>query len=262
VGGDHASTRRGGPFGSLPTGLSARGAAGPPDADTEWLATKAAASLTKVFRAVGLDATAQGTTVSVSGRAVSVTARINQRRQQDSRYILAAEFDISVGGIQIPTLVAGAVGVDDTPDHARDTVAAEWAAQYGVPIGLALASQFGASDPPPSHAKVEVDGQALFHGPPGLRGEAKSPAYVSSEEFVRRVATIVVANLQRKLPVGEYRSALVQIVVAGTAVTGGECRVDGLISTELLEGLSKLSWSEGSPTYMFKLFFVGSATRG
>jgi hypothetical protein len=39
-------------------------------------------------------------------------------------------------------------------------------------------------------------------------------------------------------------------------------RVDGLISTELLEGLSKLSWPEGSPTYMFKLFFVGSANSG
>ena len=243
----------------LPSGLSACGAARPPDADTEWLATKAAASLTKVFRAVGLDATAQGTTVSVSGRTVSVTARINSRLQENSQHILAAEFDISVGGIQIPTLTAVAIGVDDTPDHARDTVAAEWLAQYGAPIGFALASQFG-SDPPPSHAKVEVDGQALFHGPPGLRGEAKSPAEVSSEEFVRRVATLVVANLQRKPPVGEYRSALVQIVVAGTAVTGGECRVDGLISTELLEALSKLSWPEGSPTYMFKLFFVGSAT--
>ena len=246
----------------LPSGLSASGSAGLPDADTEWLATKAAASLTKVFRAVGLDATAQETTVSVSGRTVSVTARINKRLQENSRHILAAEFDISVGGIQIPTLTAGAIGVDDTPDHARDTVAAEWAAQYGAPIGFALASQFGASNAPPSYARVEVDGQALFHGPPGLRGEAKSPADVSSEEFVRRVATLVVANLQRKPPVGEYRSALVQIVVAGTAVTGGECRVDGLISTELLEALSKLSWPEGLPTYMFKLFFVGSATRG
>jgi hypothetical protein len=154
------------------------------------------------------------------------------------------------------------VGLGDTPDHARDTVADYWAAQYGAPIGLALASQFGASDPPPFDVKVEVDGQVLFHGLPMVRGEAKSPAYVSSEEFVRRVATIIVANLQRKPPVGEYRSALVQISVAGTAVTGGECRVDGLISTELLEALSELPWPEGSPNYMFKLFFVGPATRG
>ena len=240
----------------LPSSLSAQSAQGPADTDTVWLATKAVAALTKTFRAVGLDATDQGTTVSVSGRTVGVTARINNRLQQNSRHILAAEFDISVGGIQIPTLLAGAIGVADTPDHARDTAAAEWAAQYGAPIGLALASRFGASALP-SYAKLEVDGQVLFHGPPGLRGEAKVAAAVSSDEFLRRVATLVVASLRRKPPVSEYRSALVQIVVTGTAVTAGECRVDGLISTELLDTLSKLAWPEGSPQYMFKLFFVG-----
>ena len=240
----------------LPSSLSARSAQGPADTDTVWLATNAVAALTKTFRAVGLDATDQGTTVSVSGRTVSVTARINNRLQQNSRHILAAEFDISVGGIQIPTLRAGAIGVADTPDHARDTAAAEWAAQYGAPIGLALASRFGARALP-SYAKLEVDGQVLFHGPPGLRGEAKVTAAVSSDEFLRKVATLVVASLRRKRSVSEYRSALVQIVVTGTAVTAGECRVDGLISTELLETLSKLAWPEGSPQYMFKLFFVG-----
>jgi hypothetical protein len=231
-----------------------------------WLATKAVAALAKTFRAVGLEAAEQRTSVSVVGRTVSVNARVTNTLQQNSRYVLAAEFEISVDGIQIPTLLAGAIGVDDTPEHARDTVAAEWASQFGAPIGFALASQFGDSDPPPStselapfFAKVEVDGQSLFHGPVGLRGEAKVPGAVSSDEFVRRVATFVAASLRRKPPVSEYRSALVQVVVTGTAVTGGECRVDGLISTELLETLSRLSWPEGSPSYMFKLFFVGSA---
>ena len=152
---------------STPVGATA------PDADTVWLATKAVAALTKTFRAVGLDATEQGTTVSVAGRSVGVAARINNRDQQNSRHLLAAEFDIFVGGSRIPTLLSGAVGVDDTPEHARDTAAAEWATQYGAPIGFALASRFGASGPPPStnevaplYAKLEIDGQALFHGPP------------------------------------------------------------------------------------------------
>jgi hypothetical protein len=248
--------------------LSAQRAVGPTDADNVRLATTAVAALTKTFRAVGLDATDQGTTVSVSARTVGVTARINNRLHQNSRHIVAAQFDISVGGIRIPTLVTGAIGVGITPDDARDRAAAEWTAQYGEPIGFALASRFGASGPPtgtnkraPFYSKLEVDGQSLFHGPPGLRGEAKVAAAVSSEEFVRKVAMLVVASLRRKPPASEYRSALVQVVVTGTAVTDGECRVDGLVSTELLERLSRFSWPEGSPSYMFKLFLVGSATR-
>jgi len=247
---------------------SARRAAGPVDPDTVWLATKAVEALAKTFRAVGLDASAHGTTLSVADRPVTVTARINNRLQQNSRHILAAQFDISVDGIQIPTLLSGAIGVDDTPERARATAAAEWAAQYGAPIGFALASRFGASGPPPRsnelapfYRKLEVDGQVLFHGPSGVRGDAKTPGATSSGEFVRRVATLVVASLRRKPPVSEYRSALVQVLVTGSAVTGGECRVDGLVSPELLEALSKLSWPEGSPSYVFKLFFVGTAGR-
>lgn len=240
----------------------------PAHADAVWLATKAAAALAKTFRAVGLDATAQGTTLSVADRTVMVTARINNRLQQNGRHILAAQFDVSVDGIQSPALLAGAIGVDDTPERARDTAAAEWAAQYGVPIGFALASQFGASSPPargdelaPLYVKLEVDGQALFHGPPGVRGAARTPGAISSREFVTRVAEIAVASLRRKAAATGYRSALVQVLVTGAAVTGGECRVDGLISPELLDALSKLPWPEAAPSYVFKLFFVGVAGR-
>ena len=241
AGGDDASTRRGDPFGSFAFQFIGAVRSGTSRYGYCVACHEGSRSTDEDFSCRWTRRHRQGTTVSVSGRTVSVTARINNRLQQNSRHILAAEFDISVGGIQIPTLLAGAIGVADTPDHARDTAAAEWAAQYGAPIGLALASRFGASALP-SYAKLEVDGQVLFHGPPGLRGEAKVTAAVSSDEFLRRVATLVVASLRRKPPVSEYRSALVQIVVTGTAVTGGECRVDGLISTELLETLSKLAW--------------------
>ena len=111
----------------------------------------------------------------------------------------------------------------------------------------------------PFHRKVEVDGHLLFHGPTGVRGQAKQAAALSSEEFVRGIARLVVGTLRQKQPVGAYRSALVQVVITGTAVTSGECRVDGVISTELFEALSRLSWPDAAPTYMLKVFFVGPA---
>jgi hypothetical protein len=234
-----------------------------PDPDSVAIGRKAVASLARTFRAVGLEASEQGSTVSVAGKRIGVEARINNRGQTDDRSILAAEFDILVDGIRIPTLTAGVVGVDDTAEHARDTAAAEWAGQYGAPIGFALATRFGASGGPsptdkiaPFYAKLEIEGQVLFHGPPGLRGDA-STREVSSDGFVRTLATSVVPILLRTPPVSEYRSATVMVVVKGTAVTGGECRIDGVVSPELLQALSKLAWPEASPSYMFKLFFVG-----
>jgi hypothetical protein len=233
------------------------------DADAAWLASKGVASLARTFRALGLDATEQGPTVSVAGKKISVAARVNNRAKKDARNILAAEFDLLVDGIRIPALTAGAIGVDDTPEHARDTAAAEWAGQYGSPIGFAIATRLGASGHPsathpiaPFYAKLKIDRQVLFHGPPGLRGNAKSPTEVSSDTFVRTLASTVVPVLQRTPAVNEYRSATVLVIVEGTAVTGGECRIDGGVSPELLQAFSKLTWPEGAPSYMFKLFFV------
>jgi hypothetical protein len=238
----------------------------PADGDEMNLSSEAAATLASVFRSLGLDAKQAGTAVTVAGTQVSVASRISNKVQQANRHLLAAEFDISVGGTRLPELFAGAIGIGDSPDAARDTAVAEWASQYGIPIGFAIARRLGASSLPARedgiakfYAKVEVDGQLLFHSPVGLRGAAKAPEAVSSDEFVRRIAIPVVASMRQRPSSGEYRSATVLLVVDATAVTEGECRIDGVISADLLRTLSKVTWPEGSPSYMFKLFFVGPA---
>jgi hypothetical protein len=236
------------------------------EADIAWLTAKAVSSLEKTFRAAGLEATEQGQTVAVAGKRIGVSARINDRVERNGRSIIAVDFDVLVNGARVPAFAAGAVGVDDTAEHARETAVAEWAAEYGAPIGFALAARFGGNERPspsdriaPFSAKLELDGQTLFHGPPGLRGEAKIAQAVSSDDFVRQVAMSVVPSFRGAPRLADYRSATIQVVVQGTAISGGECRVDGLVSPGLLQALSKLRWPEGSPSYMFKLFFVGPA---
>jgi len=234
--------------------------------EATWLATNAAAALTSTLRAAGLDAREHGVTVAVSGHIVGVSVHVENRLQRQGQHVLAARFEIAVDGMRIPNLVAGAIGMGNDPTAALATAGTEWVAQYGVPIGFALAAQLGDGEAAvpsnalaPFHRRVEVDGQLLFHGPPGVRGQAKQAAAISSDDFVRGIARHVVGTLRQQQPVGAYRSALVQVVITGTAVTSGECRLDGVISTELFEVLSRLSWPEAAPTYMLKVFFVGPA---
>jgi hypothetical protein len=235
----------------------------PGDADAIDLASKAAGTLAKIFRSVSLETTQAGTTVTVAGTPVAVATRINNRVRQANQHIVAAEFDVSVGGIRSPELVAGVVGIGDSPDTACDSAVEEWAGQYGIPIGFAVAARLGASGPPARgdetakfYAMKVVDGQTLFHGLPGLRGAAKQPETVVSDEFLRRVAEVVVAGMRQRASSGQYRSATVQVVVKGPSVTDGECRIDGVASPDVLKVLSRWTWPEGAPSYMFKLFFV------
>ncbi|MGC4070231.1 MAG: DUF6348 family protein [Polyangiaceae bacterium] len=236
------------------------------DIDASLLSTKGSAMLASTFRALGLHAVEQDSAVSVANRSISVVARIDNRAQKDTRSILAATFEVLIDGRRIPTLTGGAIGVGETPVQARDTAAADWAFQYGAPIGFALATTLGAEGRPTAtdplarlYGKTEVDGQGLFYGPPGIRGRTAAPDEVASIAFLRTVATSVVRLLRCKSPACEYRSTTILILVEGSAVTGGECRLDGDVSPELLDTLSKLTWPEGAPKYVFKLFFVGSS---
>jgi hypothetical protein len=239
------------------------------DTDNVWLAERAVASLAKTFRAVGLEATEQGSTLVAAGRKIGVAARVSHRGKRGDDHVLAADFDISIDGGRIPTFGAGAVGVGESAEDARKTVVSEWAGQYGAPIGFALASKWGAKGTPqsadplrPFYAEVEIGGQPLFHGPVGLRGNAKTVGSPTSDEFVGRVAAVVGPILHQTAAVTDYRSANVQVVVEKRTLTSGECRIDGVVSPELLHAVSKLPWPEASPMYMFKLFFVGPVTGG
>lgn len=234
------------------------------ETDAADLSNKAAATLANVFSSLGLDTHQTGTTVSVKGEQVGVVSQVNNRLEQAGQHILAAEFDVLVGGIRLPELRAGVIGIDESPEAARDAAAKEWAFQYGIPIGFAIATRLGASGSPTTgsgiaefYAMVEVDGQVLFHGPPGLRGSAKAPGDVTSAVFVREVAKVIAAGMRSRASSGRYQSATVQVVVLGTAVADGECRLDGMVSRDLLRTLSSLRWPEASPSYIFKLFLVG-----
>ena len=231
------------------------------DASADWLAQRAASALAKIFRASGLQASEQGKTVLVGLTTVDVAARINNSLEQQGRHILAAEFQIAIDRQPMTSLFTGAIGIDASREAARERTLEQWAAQYGVPIGFAIASRLGATRPPTSndgpallYAKTEIQGVSIFHGPPGIRGAAKDPSVVSSEDFVRQVANTAFANLEATAE--EYRTATIQVVVSGTAVTSGECRLNGAVAPGLLSDLEKLSWPAGDPSYMYKLYLV------
>src|SRR5262249_21637090 len=160
--------------------------------------------------------------------------------------VLAAEFRIAIDGAPVPAFVMGAIGIDSTPEAARETVVTEWGVQYGAPIGYAIARWLGSAGPPTtrggvstSYPRVDVDGVALYHGPPGTRGTPADPGAISSEQFVRDIAASAVLLMGTS---NRFRSATIQLAVDGSTVTDGECRVNGEVSPVLLAELKKITW--------------------
>lgn len=244
-------------FGWVAAGAAVVGSSCAPDrdADNRWLATEAAASFAKSLRAAGLEAVQEGATITVAGKRIEVQATVEAKQKAQGKEALAAAFDIALDGTRDPALRSGTVGVDDTPERARATAVSEWEAFSGTPIAFALAARLGGGNIP-AGAKVELEGRTLFHGAVGIRGTAKLDDQKWSADLVKQIANSAIPVLQRTPPRGEFRAVSVQIAVRDTMVTGGECRIDGRISPELLDAVSRLQFPRASPDYLLKLFFV------
>lgn len=231
-------------------------------ADSGLLAERAAGMLVERFHSVGLKASRNLNLVSVAGTKVGIVVRVNDELKQEGQHVLAAEFHVSVDGERIPSLVAGVIGIDSTPESARETTVAEWAAQYGIPIASAIADGAKPSngrDPArASDSRIELGNVVLYHGNVGLRGRARDTTAVSTKRFLASVAETVLPCLGHK---GRFRTATIMLVVDGNRVIGGECRVNGEVSPILFEQLGKLTWPEGAPKYIFKLYFVASEAK-
>ena len=232
----------------------------PRQTDEAWLAERGAKILADVFRSVRLEVVQERGRLSVADRRIEVNAHVDAKARQGDQHIMAVDFRMSIDGTLVPALRAGAIGIDPTSEGARETAVSEWGAQYGAPLGYAIARWLGAVTAPQTRdgvsayfLQVRVDGETFYHGLPGTRGRPTDPGALSSPEFVQKLAARAVPLMGAR---NRFRSATIQIVLTGGTVTDGECRVNGDVSPALLAELHKINWPKDDATFMYKMFFA------
>jgi hypothetical protein len=211
---------------------------------------------------VRLDVTRQGRTVTAAGHRIEVDAHVDAKTRRGEQHIIAVDFQIRIDGELVPALRSGVVGVDPTSEGARATAASEWAAQYGAPIGYAIARWLGVTTAPQlsdavSHfyLYVRVNGELLHFGPPGFRGSLTDPEALSSPEFVQNIAALAVPRMGSR---NHFRSATILLEFNGDTVVGGECRINGEISPALLGALKGLTLQQHEPRFLYKLYLAAA----
>src|SRR5262245_49777199 len=115
------------------------------DPDAVWIARRGVEHLVKLFRATGLQVVPEGGRLSIAGAQIELHVDIEQKlQQQGGEHVVAAAFRVAINSEAVPALVAGVVGADATIEGARAQTAGMWFAQYGSPIGCAIAKWLGA----------------------------------------------------------------------------------------------------------------------
>jgi len=225
------------------------------DPDAAWIARRGVEDLVKLFRTIDFHVVPDGRRLSVAGKQIELNVRVEQKLQQRGEHFIAAAFRIAIDGVAVPAFVAAAIGVDATTEGARELSTFTWFAQYGSPIGYAIANWL---DPKlrdgldHSIPTVDVDGEMLFHGTIVIRSDC-GYGDATTDEFLRSLGGRAIPLLGDR---SRFRSATIKVFVEAGAVKDGECRVNGSVSPALLNELRKMKWPKGPAPFLYTLFFV------
>jgi hypothetical protein len=185
-----------------------------------------------------------GAEVSVAGRQVRLSARIENRKRAEKKFLVALAVDLFVDGVLQP-LTVGSVGVGDSEEEAENTAIQEWAAYVGSALFASLVSDHDAGLP--------INGFVAFPGLPGIRGaEVPLPEHID-KDLLEHLETLI-PNLRSSR--GELHSILIMVKVEQGRVAGGECRVDGVISTDAMTAIRSFRWPPTQDHYLFKQFYI------
>jgi hypothetical protein len=185
-----------------------------------------------------------GSEISVGSRHVGLIARVENRKRAEKKFLVALAVDLFVDGVFQP-LTVGSVGVGDTEEEAENTAIEEWA-QY---VGMALFASLVFDD----DAGLPFDVFVAYGGLTGIRG--------SQFPLPEHLVTDLLGYLKTMVPNlrssgGELHSILIMVYVEDGRVVGGECRVDGVDSTEALAAIRPFPWPPTQAPYLFKQFYI------
>jgi hypothetical protein len=152
--------------------------------------------------------------------------------------------DVFVDGVFQP-LTVGSIGVGDTEEEAEDTAIQEWAQYVAIALVATLDSDVDAGLP--------FDGFVAHSGLTGIRG--------SQVDLPKHIATNMLVHLKTLAPNlrssgSELHSILIMVEVNQGGVVGGECRVDGVISSEALAAVRSFPWPSTQAGYIFKQVYI------
>ena len=183
----------------------------------------------------GVEYRVEGTTITVGGRRLEVLPYAEPCDVRDTEHRCGVRFDIRTDGVKDERLRFHGVGNgSDREDAQRDAVRHWWLA-FAFPLIRSLADRetdFGRSR------------YTAYPGPTVVRGASPGGWLDGSARMHQQFTTVLTAVVGEQ-PI--VKSIDLSVTVNGDGSMDGECRVNGVVSPEVLRALRKLPWPEADP---------------
>lgn len=208
------------------------------------LSAQCVRALVTVAKSADPKLTSSGDRIQIDTTELRLEARIENEERADTKFLIGMRVDVYVNGVVQP-LTFGSVGVGIGRDDAVETAVSEWA----MAVGEALLGALGVRTGKPPH---NIGSFLVYEGPAGIRGSA-AWSTEKQKELLHHLDSSI-QGLEHSP--GEFHSISLMLLVRRDGTTQGECRVDGIISPEVLKSIQSFSWEQNRSEYIFKQFYV------
>ena len=184
----------------------------------------------------------EGTTIEVGGRHLEVLPYAERCNVREAQHLCGVRFDIHADGVKDARLSFGVVGNGTSREAAHRDAVHHWWVAFAFPLIRSLADQrtdFGHSP------------YAAYPGAMVVRGKPPGGWIDGSTKMHQQLTTVLTAVVGEK-PV--VRSIDLKVIVDGEGSVNGECRVNGVVSHDVLGELRKLSWPAGDPDSGYRFY--------
>jgi hypothetical protein len=179
----------------------------------------------------------------VGSHSVDLIPVIESEGSKQGKSIVAMRIEVVVDGSQRPEATFGAIGIADTRQEAIAIGLGEWYLGFALPLFQAV----GEKKP-----SLVIGGYDIFAGTLGLRGGTAQGWVDSSDAMNRKVLDAVLPTVSPR----DVITLDLKVVVPPAGRPQGECRINGVVSTEIASRLIVLDWPRSGDVYIFKQAFV------
>ena len=190
----------------------------------------------------GIEYKVAGTRIEVGGQRLEVLPYAERCGLRGAKHLCGVRFDIRADGAKDDRLTFRVVGRGQSREAAHRDAVHHWWVGVGFPLIRSLADD---------HTDFGGSPYAAYPGAMVIRGKPPR-GWVDGSTKMHQQLTTVLTSVVGEKPV--VKSIDLKVSVDGEGGVNGECRVNGVVSQEVLRELRKISWPKGDPHSGYRFY--------
>lgn len=195
----------------------------------------------------GVRAELKSNEIHVQENTIKLKINVEHEGKQQDKWLCAISIATTYKAKQDNKITIGSIGVGNSLEEAMGISITEWLATFGEPFSNLLSSD--------SSDVLVIGNKVVYPGFMGFRGNRPENLFVQTpqnpeEKIFTAIEPLLTEDGKEITPVE------LKLMIGANGAIDGECKINNIVSAEVLNNMKKLDWTPAAEQYLFKQFYL------